>query len=467
MTSTTTSTDAATVLAVARRARRDANAAEAQVLASAVEWARLHQVDDLDLAATVLVEQGKDTGIPIAGEGAPLVSQFAVAEFASALGVSAGAGRNLVGQALELVHRLPKTWAKVQDGSLAPWRARRIADETLCLSMEAASFVDRMVASFAHRTGPAQVQRLVDDAIARFMPEFAAERRDRAAEQRYFSIDHDQFSFAGTSRIHGELDLADALDLEDAVRAGAEQLKALGNEDSLDVRRAAAVGMLARGEQALELEPGSPAGGVVSTDRSQARCSTTDQKDGFEARSARTSTTGEKPGRPVVLFVHLSEDVITSGDPDAPVRVENGSGHLLTAGQIAAWCGRPDTANITVKSVIDLNRPLRCSSYEPSPQLAEHVRLRDGTCVFPWCQRPARSCDLDHIVAHADGGETSSANLACLCRLHHRMKTHGGWSYAMVEPGVFLWRSPRGYTWLRDRTGTTDLTPPPVEPPER
>jgi len=51
--------------------------------------------------------------------------------------------------------------------------------------------------------------------------------------------------------------------------------------------------------------------------------------------------------------------------------------------------------------------------------------------------------------------------------LHHRMKTHGGWSYAMIQPGVFLWRSPLGYTYLRDRTGTTDLTPPPVDPPER
>jgi len=449
MTTTTTTTDAATVLAVARRARAAANAAEAQVLASAVEWARLHEVSDPDLAATVLVEHGKDTGIPIAGEGAPLVSQFAVAEFASALGLPAGAGRNLVGQALELAHRLPKTWAKVQDGSLAPWRAKRIAEETLCLSAEAAAFVDRMVAPFAHRTGPAQTQRLVDDAIARFMPELAAEQRDRAAEQRYFTIDHDQVSFAGTSRIHGELDLADALDLEDAVRAGAEQLKALGSTDDLDVRRAAAVGMLARGEQALPLEP------AVSTDRSQAHCSTTHDH----------GTAGER--RQVVLFVHLSQDAITSGDPDAPVRVENGPGHLLTAGQVAEWCGRPDTAKVIVKPVIDLNQPLRCNSYEPSPRLAEQVRLRDGTCVFPWCQRPARSCDLDHIVAHSDGGETSSANLACLCRLHHRMKTHAGWSYTMVEPGVFLWRSPRGYTWLRDRTGTTDLTPPPVEPPDQ
>src|SRR4051794_5277619 len=365
MTSGTT-LDTAAVLAAARRARATANAAEAEVLLHAVEWAHLHQVADPDEASTVLVEHGHDTGIPIAGDGAPLVSEFAVAEFASALGLSAGAGRNLVGQALELAHRLPKLWARVQVGSLAPWRARRVAEQTLCLSMEAAQYVDQMLAPFAHRTGPAQTQRLVEEAIARFMPTYAAQQRDRAAEQRYFSIDHDQVSFAGTSRVHGELDLADALDLEDAVRVGAEQLKALGNEESLDVRRSLAVGMLARGQEAFEL-------GVVSTDRSQARCSTTGS------------------GRQVVLYVHLSEDALRTGDADGAVWVENGGGQLVTASQVAQWCGRPDTSRVFVKPVIDLHRTLASAGYQPSAPVLERVRLRDRTCVFPWCQRSARS----------------------------------------------------------------------------
>jgi len=35
----------------------------------------------------------------------------------------------------------------------------------------------------------------------------------------------------------------------------------------------------------------------------------------------------------------------------------------------------------------------------------------------------------------------------------------------MIEPGTYLWHSPDGYTYLRDHTGTTDLTPAPVESP--
>jgi hypothetical protein len=448
MKSGTVDVEAAAVLTAARRARAAANAAEAEVLAQAVEWAKLHEVSEVEEAATWWAGRGQDTGIPIAGPGAPLVSEFAVAEFATALGLSAGSGRVLVAHALELACRLPRIWARVQSGSLAPWRARRIAEETRSqsLSVEAAAYVDQMVAPFAHKIGVAQTQRTVEEAIARFMPDYAAERRAQAADGRYFTIDHDQVSFAGTSRVHGELDLVDALDLEDAVAAGAAQLAALGNQDSLDVRRAVAVGILARGEHTLDLKPGA----------------------------GEPQTPIVKPRREVVLFVHLSEDALRSNDPNTPVRVENAGGQLLTAGQIAEWCGREDTTKITVKPVIDLHQQLAVDQYKVPDWLAERIQLRDKTCVHPYCNRPARSCDTDHIVAYdEDGppGQTSTDDLAALCRLHHRMKTHGGWTYTMLEPGAFLWASPHGHSWLRDQTGTTDLTPTPVpapvDPPHR
>jgi hypothetical protein len=122
---------------------------------------------------------------------------------------------------------------------------------------------------------------------------------------------------------------------------------------------------------------------------------------------------------------------------------------------------------VTVKPVIDLHQPAGVEAYRVPAWLAERVQLRDRTCVFPYCHRPAKRCDIDHIVPHADGGPTELDNLACLCRLHHRMKTHTGWTYYMLLPGIFVWHSPHGHTWLRDRTGTTDLTPPHVDPPER
>jgi 5-methylcytosine-specific restriction endonuclease McrA len=167
----------------------------------------------------------------------------------------------------------------------------------------------------------------------------------------------------------------------------------------------------------------------------------------------------------VVLYAHLAADAVRSGIPETPTWVEAGGGRLLTVGQVADWCGRADVTGVVVKHVIDLNENITCTGYQPSPRLIELVRLRDRTCVFPHCQRPARACDLDHVISYDEGGSTSSDNLACLCRLHHRLKTHGGWTYHMTRPGVFLWRSPRGHRWRRDRSGTTDLTPPTADPP--
>ncbi|HYJ26259.1 MAG TPA: HNH endonuclease signature motif containing protein, partial [Nocardioides sp.] len=103
----------------------------------------------------------------------------------------------------------------------------------------------------------------------------------------------------------------------------------------------------------------------------------------------------------------------------------------------------------------------------------EQVILRDRTCVFPWCTRPARGCDLDHVIAYdhdADPegrpqpGPTVTDNLAAACRFHHRLKTHTAWHYRVIAPGVFEWTSPHGHRYRRDRHGTTAIEPPP-EPP--
>ena len=103
---------------------------------------------------------------------------------------------------------------------------------------------------------------------------------------------------------------------------------------------------------------------------------------------------------------------------------------------------------------------LESDAYEVPDRLREQVGLRDQHCVFPWCTRPARTCDCDHVVAHDKGGTTCSCNVAPLCRRHHRLKTHAAWSYTPLEPGTYVWLSPHGYSYLVDHTGTRDVTTP-------
>ena len=73
------------------------------------------------------------------------------------------------------------------------------------------------------------------------------------------TVNRDDVHFAGTLHLEAELDIADALDLDRALAHGAALQKALGSTESLDVRRAKALGDLARTQTALDLLSGRPA----------------------------------------------------------------------------------------------------------------------------------------------------------------------------------------------------------------
>ena len=92
-----------------------------------------------------------------------------------------------------------------------------------------------------------------------------------------------------------------------------------------------------------------------------------------------------------------------------------------------------------IRPIKDLNEHIRVDAYEVPDRLADQADERDGTCVHPWCTRPARGCDKDHCQPYDRGGTTSSDNIAPLCRTHHRAKTHAGWSYRFLRPGAYLW----------------------------
>src|SRR3954464_1152481 len=398
----------------------------------AIAWGAMHSVDSMGDAAC---SPGFEGELALAGPGAPLVAEFAVAELAVALRVTTDAGRVFLGLAMELRYRLPRVWKRVTAGDLAPWRARKVAEQTLTLSMEAAGFVDAHVAAVAPKIGHAGLDPLVGEAGPGFMPAEAEERRRAAAEHRHFDIHTRHTTAEGVVDVTGTLDLARALHLDAAVTRGAADLKELGCAESLDVRRSLAVGVMARRQLTLDLN------GVDA--------------DGAEAgRSAGVKT----KARQVVLYVHISQAALTGstgvGGCDL-VRVENTRGFVL-ADQVREWCANPD-GQVVVKPVIDLNGHLRVDAYEVPDRLKEFIVLRDGHCVFPGCGRPARRADNDHVDTHATGGETDDRNLAPLCRGHHRHKTHGGWTYVMLQPGIYLWRSPLGQRALVTGAGTTYL----------
>ncbi len=161
-----------------------------------------------------------------------------------------------------------------------------------------------------------------------------------------------------------------------------------------------------------------------------------------------------------MLYVHLSRAAV---EGIGTARFEQGN-QLVTAGQVRDWCHT--AGSVVVKPVIDLEAhdpvDTRRRARSGTPRL---TTVRDRTCVFPWCTRPARRCDTDHTIPHSRGGPTCPCNLAPLCRRHHRIKTHGGWSYTTLEPGHYLWTSKHGYQYLRDPDGTLDVSHDRHRPP--
>jgi HNH endonuclease len=75
---------------------------------------------------------------------------------------------------------------------------------------------------------------------------------------------------------------------------------------------------------------------------------------------------------------------------------------------------------------LDVGRASRVG--QPAQRTA--LAVRDGGWMVPGCDRPLAWCEAHHLLHWLDGGPTDLANLALVCRAHHRapsMRGAGGW----------------------------------------
>ena len=77
------------------------------------------------------------------------------------------------------------------------------------------------------------------------------------------------------------------------------------------------------------------------------------------------------------------------------------------------------------------------------PAIRRALRVRDGGCRFPGCDR-SRYVHAHHIKHWADGGETALHNLVTLCSFHHRQVHEGGYGVRMNEGEIEFMRSDGG-----------------------
>jgi hypothetical protein len=432
----------------AAETRRTADQQEARLLALAVQIVHLHPVDEKTCTATWNPSASLDEEPePVAGTGTPLVAERAVEELGAALGISYLAALGLVADALELSYRLPRLWALVQAGVLQGWKARKVAEQTTHLGPEAVAFVDAQAAiAGAKNRITANLPGLVHQALVRFEPETAKRREEAAQQRREARFDYrPDDGVAGSATLYARLDAVDAHDLDEAVSQTANQLGRLGDDSPLDTRRARALGLLAHPQQVLDLitRPDQP---TQPADTPEPSTATATRAGNGLARWATGTTVG------ATIYLHLDADDLRRHTEDGdltPGTVEKLG--VASLDLIATWLGR--VGGITLKPVLQMNRTDAVDAHDPPAWMRDLVTLRDGHCVFPGCTIDARRCDQDHTVPYVPidqggpPGQTSPANLACLCRRHHRLKTFTGWTYERAGPGVYHWTNPHGLTY--------------------
>jgi hypothetical protein len=232
-----------------------------------------------------------------------------------------------------------------------------------------------------------------------------------------------------------------------------------------DQRRADAMGALAHGADRLaclcdiddcpatDIAPSS--GVVVYVIAHQDTITdTTDTTDTVVEDTAADCTTNESAGLdglPPALFstplreVTLTEAMSTRVGHLASIRPGAMMGGQFLPGAIASRAA----LNATLTTIVHPSQAPPERRYRPSRKLVDFVRCRDLTCRFPGCTEPATNCDVDHTIPWPYG-PTQAANLKCLCRKHHLLKTfwggEGGWRDHQDPDGTIIWTAPDGRT---------------------
>ncbi|GAB3297149.1 hypothetical protein EK0264_15745 [Epidermidibacterium keratini] len=179
----------------------------------------------------------------------------------------------------------------------------------------------------------------------------------------------------------------------------------------------------------------------------------------YSPGGARTCSTTDNSGNPTAHDPACSttdngEHDVDGEDPSEYDREErayiDGLGYVPYQVLLFLLAGEPDLQRLVTDDLTNLPLDLGPVIKNPTARMRRRVQLRDRTCRFPYCTRPAvgprGEADLDHTREHhpdGTGGHTADANLACLCREHHRVRHHTAWQVKMRDGGaILIWTNP-------------------------
>ena len=383
---------------------------------------RIDYLSALDRQESWICALKQEALVAIAGESADedggifgYVDDEEREDVATALRLSPTTAQSRIDVARVLVGHLPNTISALSTGEISVAHATVIARETATaikngLSPESVFRVEQTALAHAEFHTPGQVASKVKTTIAKLAPEDFEELVDRARDSRRVTFYPEADGMATVIAI-------------------------LPAEDAQTVMKSIEAYIVKRdGEDAAEWS-------ILSADMKRA-----DALTAIASQALAAMATDVQPHRrPITISVAI--------DLPTLMGLAENPGQLAGYGAIPASVARRLAADgnwqrfvsdPTTGNLLDFGR----EKYTPPQELVDYLLARDRVCRFPGCRRTGQSSDIDHAQSWETGGETNPANLGLLCRRHHRMKTHGGWSLESNLDGSCTWKSPKGKTFF-------------------
>ncbi|MHC2187054.1 hypothetical protein ACVLV4_002721 [Rathayibacter agropyri] len=398
-------------------------------------------------------------------ESRDLVERSVRAEFAVALGVSERVAARELEHAQLLIEHLPRTRAALAGARLRWESGQVICSVAATLPPPARTALDERAAELAVSMTPTQLRRAVARLRDQLHEQPLAERHARAREDRAVWITPETDGMATLCAFlpaHVAVGAFDRLDriartLRDG--AGSHGLGAAGSARDSSARNGCA-------------GDGSPDERTLAQLRADALTDLLCDGD-----ITGTTPAGGSERRVPTFVPGVRAEVRLTLPATTAVGLDSAPADLDGYGQIPADVARRllPTASTLHRVLMDPHTGVVTSvgrAYRVPPrEMRLHLHLRDRTCRFPGCTRPAATAEADHTVEWRHGGETSLDNLASLCVAHHHVRHGERWTYRLHPDGTADWTTPTGRrvsthpATIREAPPAPRFTDPP--PPKR
>jgi hypothetical protein len=332
-----------------------------------------------------------------------------VSEVGAALRIPDRTAEKLIRTSQSLVNDLPSTLLALGEGRLTYRHAQILVDQGYGLDPASLRELERRMLPVAQKNTPSRFEQSVRKTRERLNPESMVERHTKAVAERGTELiaEQDGMAFFG-----GHVGAVLAVAIDERITTIARSRQGADEQRTLS-----------------ELKADVFTDILLDVDGPQRTSSGRGPNPIDRYRSIR----------PTVLLTVPALTLLNQSNE--PGMIEGyGPIDRITAREIASFSKTMRRLITDPVSGIVLSMDRR--RYRIPKDLRTWLRVRDGTCRFPGCNRNAGKAEIDHTHDWALGGKTNYDNLASLCPGHHTLKGVGDWKVKQLGGGRLLWTSP-------------------------